>query len=110
MWARAPEPVPLAALNDAVGPQVPVLDLAEEVEGLLVLDAFGDHERACLPSVGRHRHQHRAGVALDGGCADDAPIYLNEVGADLAEHLEPRVAGPDVVDGELEALISQTRE
>ena len=87
--------------------QVVIVDRAQEFERLIVFDALGDHKRPGLVGERRHRHQHRAGARFGGRGDHDARVELDELGVDLAQHLQPRVARADVVQRCLEPLLAQ---
>ncbi len=107
---RPPQPVALPALHHRRLARDGVVDRAHPVEQRVVLDALGDDVGAGLAGERRHREQDGARVGLVGRRGDDAAVELDELGADLAEHLEARVARADVVERELEALLAQPPE
>ena len=83
--------------------------VAGELEHRLGLDALGDHERAALAREGHDAEHHRARPAVLDRVGHDRAVDLDEVGRQRAEHLEPGVAGADVVERELEAEPPQPR-
>ena len=83
--------------------------VAGELEHRLGLDALGDHERAALAGEGHDAEHHRARTAVLDRVGDDRAVDLDEVDRQRAEHLEPGVAGADVVERELEAEAAQAR-
>jgi hypothetical protein len=66
-WSSQP-----VALDDVFGVLVVVAEVVRVLEGVLVLDAIGDHKRASLVGVGGNRHEHGAGTGFDWGGRDPA--------------------------------------
>jgi hypothetical protein len=105
---RAAESETLAALDDRLGGEIALVNRAQELECPLILDALGNHEGSGLPGEGRHREQHCPGAGLGGGAGDDASVELDELGLESAQHLKTGVARADIIDGEQEAMLSQS--
>ena len=104
---RPPKSKALTSLNDGLGVESLLVECAQEPERVLVLDTLGDHERPCLSRERGHCHQHGSSTRLGGRGGDDASIKLHELSLDRAQHLKTRVARADIVDRDLEALLTK---
>jgi hypothetical protein len=77
----------LSALNDRARRQIPIVDVAKEMEHFRVLDALGNYEGAGLAGESRHRHQHCPSARL-GRRAGAPPKALRHLDDDVL-WLEP---------------------
>ena len=75
-------------------------EFAEHVELVVGLDALGDDTRAGLAGEGDDGGDEAATDRVAVDAADDADVELDELGGELEDVDEARVAGTGVVDGE----------